>query len=91
MPLEVYKFFISVRSRICKETDYTRPDKGYCASQNLYYYGYKLHVVCAEKGIFQSIDITPASVHDLHYLKDVKMQFSDCRIIDDKGYLSAAY
>lgn len=91
MPLEICKLSRSGRSRICKETAYAMPDKGYCASQKLYYYGYKLHAVCSVKGIFQSLDITPASVHDLHYLKDVKTQFSNCTLLGDKGYLSAEY
>ncbi len=91
MPLEICKLSRSGSSKICKETTYAMPDKGYCASQKLYCYGYKLHAVCSVKGVFQSLDITPASVHDLHYLKDVKIQFSNCTIIGDKGYLSAEY
>lgn len=91
MPLEVCKLSRSGRSRICKETCYALPNKGYCASQKLYYYGYKLHAVCSVKGVFQSLDITPASVHDLHYLKDVSTQFRNCYLLGDKGYLSAKY
>lgn len=91
MPLEVCKLSRSQRSKICKEADYAQPDKGYCASQKLYYYGYKLHAVCSTKGVFQSLDISPASVHDLHYLKDIKTQFRDCHLLADKGYLSSAY
>lgn len=33
MPLEVTKLSRSYRSSICKETFYTSPDRGYCASQ----------------------------------------------------------
>ncbi|RYE20472.1 MAG: IS982 family transposase [Sphingobacteriaceae bacterium] len=91
MPLEVCKSSRSKRSKICKETDYAQPNIGYCASQKLPYYGYKLHAVCTAKGVFHSLDITPASVHDLHYLKDIKTQFQDCLLLADKGYLSAAY
>lgn len=36
MLLEVCKLSRSGRSRICKETAYALPDKGYCASQKLY-------------------------------------------------------
>ena len=61
MPLEVCKLSRSGRSKICKETEYVLADKGYCASQKLYYYGYKLHAVCTAKGVFQSLDITPAN------------------------------
>jgi len=89
MPLEVCKLSRSSRSKICKENLYAYPDKGYCAAQSSTYYGYKLHAVCSVGGVFQSIDLSPASVHDIHYLKDIKAQISDCTLIGDKGYLSA--
>lgn len=89
MPLEVCKLSRSPRSKICKEYNYAIPDKGYCAAQSANYYGYKLHAVCSINGIFQSIDLSPASVHDINYLKDIKMQLSDCTLIGDRGYLSA--
>src|SRR5690606_20014841 len=53
------------------------------------FYGYKLHGVCTLSGVFHSIDITKANVHDLHYLQDVKHQVSECVLLGDKGYLSA--
>lgn len=88
MPLEVCKLSRSSRSKICKEQTYSYPDKGYCASQGSTYYGYKLHAICSVNGVFQSLDLSPASVHDIHYLKDIKAQISDCTLIADKGYLS---
>lgn len=91
MPLEVAKLSRSNRSRICKESYYSSPNKGYCASQKTHYYGYKLHAVCSANGIFKSIDLSKASVHDIHYLKDIKQQFSNCTIIADRGYVSSDY
>lgn len=88
MPLEVCKLARSSRSKICKEVDYVIPNKGFCASQNLHFYGYKLHAVCSISGIFQSFDLSPASVHDIHFLQDIKGQLSDCVLLGDKGYLS---
>lgn len=89
MPLEVCKLSRSSRAKICKEEFYSAPDKGFCASQQMYFYGYKLHAVCSLSGVFESIDITKASVHDIHFLKDIKSQLSDCLLIGDKGYLGA--
>jgi hypothetical protein len=88
MPLEVCKISRSSRSKICKEDDSAIPNKGFCASQNLHFYGYKLHAVCSIAGVFQSFDLSPASVHDIHYLQDIKLQLSDCVLLGDKGYLS---
>lgn len=65
------------------------PSFGYCASQGVYYYGYKLHAVCGLSGVIHSFDLTKASVHDIHYLKDVKVDFSNCTVIGDRGYISA--
>lgn len=65
------------------------PEWGYCASQGMYYYGYKLHAVCGIRGVIHSYDMTAASVHDIHYLKDIQWEYHDCMMLGDKGYLSA--
>jgi len=90
-PLEVCKLSRSSRSSICKEDYSTAPNKGYCASQKTHYYGYKLHAVCTTSGVFTSFDLTQASVHDIHYLKDIKQMYQNCTILGDKGYLSIDY
>ena len=91
MPLEVCKLSRSSRSSICKENYSTAPSKGYCASQKMHYYGYKLHAVCTTSGVFTSFDLTQASVHDIHYLKDIKEMYQNCTILGNKGYLSVDY
>lgn len=65
------------------------PDWGYCASQGMHYYGYKLHAVCGIRGVIHSYDMTAASVHDIHYLNDVRWEYHDCMMLGDKGYLSS--
>lgn len=89
MPLEVCKIARSGRTKICKEVYYAQPNRGYCASQQTSFYGYKLHAVCSKSGVFQSFDLSPASVHDINFLKDIKNQISDCTLLGDRGYLSA--
>jgi hypothetical protein len=88
MPLEICKFSRHNRVKICKEEFESAPSKGFCASQNNWFYGYKLHGVCSVTGVFHSLDITKAEVHDVHFLKNIKQQMSDCVIIGDRGYLS---
>ncbi|KAA6321527.1 hypothetical protein EZS27_028829 [termite gut metagenome] len=41
--------------------------------------------------IFSDFDLTKASVHDIHYLKDVKLSHQNCVLLADKGYLSRNY
>jgi hypothetical protein len=88
MPLEICKFSRHRRIKICKNEFETAPSKGFCASQNNWFYGYKLHGVCSINGIFHSLDITKGEVHDVHFLKNIKHQMSDCVLLGDRGYLS---
>ena len=88
MPLEICKFSRHSRIKICKEEFESAPSKGFCASQNNWYFGYKLHGVCSVSGVFHSLDITKAEVHDVHFLKNIKQQMSDCVLLGDRGYLS---
>ena len=88
MPLEICKFSRHNRIKICKDDFETAPSKGFCASQNSWFFGYKLHGVCSVSGVFHSLDITKAEVHDVHFLKKIKQQMSDCVLLGDRGYLS---
>jgi hypothetical protein len=51
MPLEVCRLSRSSRCTICKENLQTFPDKGYCATQKMYYYGYELHCLIPKIGL----------------------------------------
>lgn len=88
MPLEICKISRKNRIKICKENFHTAPNEGFCASQQTRYYGYKLHAVCTIQGVFRSFDLSKASVHDIHYLNDVKSQYENTVLLGDKGYLS---
>ena len=88
-PIEVCRFSRSKRCCMGKKDFEKAPSIGYCASQGVYYYGYKLHALCGLSGVIHSFDLTKASVHDIHYLKDVKVDYSNCTVIGDRGYISA--
>lgn len=88
MPLEICKMARMARNKMGKDSEYAMPDKGFCASQNKWYYGYKLHSICSPTGVIQSLDITKASVHDINYLKDVSIGLKNCIITGDRGYIS---
>ena len=90
MPTEICKYSRAKRSNICS-TDSIQPDFGYCASQKRHYFGYKLHVVCDENAVIHSFDLTPANVHDVKYLNDVKYNLNNCNLIGNKGYISSDY
>lgn len=92
IPVPVCQLAREKRSKICKEDFETSPDKGFSAVQDNYYYGYKLHVVTTLEGVFTSMDLTKASVHDIHYLNDINgSKISHCKLIGDKGYRSIEY
>lgn len=88
-PIKVCQNARAARCAMGRETPDIAPAWGYCASQGMHYYGYKLHAVCGISGVIHSYDMTAANVHDLHYLKDVQWEYSDCLMLGDKGYLSA--
>lgn len=88
-PIEVCRLARSKRCCMGRKDFEKAPSIGYCASQGVYYYGYKLHAVCGLSGVVHSFDLTKASVHDIRFLKDVKADYSNCTLIGDKGYISA--
>ncbi len=88
-PVKVCQNARAARCQMGKTDIEHAPAWGYCSSQNMYYYGYKLHALCGISGVIHSYDMTAANVHDLQYLKDVQWEYNDCMIMGDKGYLSA--
>lgn len=88
-PVKVCQNARAKRCALGKDDIAHAPAWGYCASQNMHYYGYKFHALCGITGVIHSYDLTAANVHDLHYLQDVKWEYHDCMILGDKGYLSA--
>lgn len=88
IPVPVCKIAREKRCKFGKDSFESAPDKGYSAVSKSYYYGYKLHLITSVKGVFQSMDVTKASVHDVHYLKQVgNTDMKNATLIGDKGYL----
>lgn len=92
-PIEVCRFFRSERCGMGGKEFEKALSIG-----NVYHYeciikGYKLHAVCGLSGVIRSFVLTKACVLDIHYLKDVKADYSysysNCTIIGDGGYISA--
>ena len=90
MPTPICKYARAARSNICSTYD-IQPTFGHCASQKSKYFGYKFHAVCDKNGVFHSFDLSPAHIHDINYLKDVKHNLNNCTLIGDRGYISADY
>lgn len=87
-PLPICRFARARRIRICQEAFETAPSFGYCAAQRNTFFGYKVHAVCTMQGVFKHFQISKGNVADIHYLQDVKDQFSNCILLGDKAYLS---
>lgn len=76
--------------KVCRQRFATAPDKGYSGVFQQYYIGYKLHLVITLDGLYRQMDLTKASIHDIHYLDDIKAgSLTNCLLLADKGYLSA--
>ncbi len=92
IPVPVCRIVREKSSKVCRESFETAPDKGYSAVNKAWYFGYKLHLVTSVNGVFQAMDLSKASVHDIHYLNDIKRSgLNNCTLIGDKGYLSSTY
>jgi len=89
-PIEVCRVARGKRCKMGRTGEFSQaPDFGYCASQNTYYFGYKLHAVCGLNGVIHSYDLSKASVDDRKFMKDVKLTFRQCSMYGDKGYIGA--
>ena len=89
-PIEACRLARGKRCKMGQNGDFaTAPDFGYCASQGIYFFGYKLHALCGLSGVIHSYDLSKASVHDINYIKDIKPLYHDCSIFGDRGYIGA--
>ena len=50
-PVPVCRFARAKRCKLGKNDYATAPSFGYCASQNCYFFGYKLHALCGINGM----------------------------------------
>ena len=90
IPIPICKNVREKSSKVCKENFETAPNKGYSAVNKTWYFGYKLHLLTSVRGVFHSMDLTKASVHDVQYLSQVKHSgLNNCTLLGDKGYLSS--
>lgn len=92
MPVPICNIARANRITICSEDFESAPDKGYSSITKTYFIGYKLHLVTSVRGVFHSMQLSKASVHDIHYLGEIKESgLNNCLLLGDKGYLSAEY
>lgn len=89
-PIEVCRVARGKRCKMGRTGEFSQaPDFGFCAAQNTYYFGYKLHAVCGLSGVIHSYDLSKASVDDRKFMKDVKLSYNNCYMYGDKGYIGA--
>lgn len=92
IPVPVCKLAREHQLRTCRHNFETAPDKGYSAVYKQYYIGYKLHLMIVMNGVYQGMEMTKASVHDVHYLNEIKYSgLNSYLLLGDKGYLSAEW
>ena len=90
MPIPICNIARASRLCICKKDFESAPDKGYSSITKTYFMGYKLHLVTSVRGVFQSMQLSKASIHDIHYLGEIKDSgLKNCLLLGDKGYLNA--
>ncbi|MFT8744509.1 MAG: IS982 family transposase [Lentilactobacillus hilgardii] len=63
-------------------------NKGYNATKQTYYYGFKLHAVMANQGYFLAWELTPASLDDRKAAEELLLTAPARQVLADGGYLS---
>ena len=66
----------------------TVADIGYNASKNMWFYGFKVHMLVTLSGYILNYIITPASVHDIKAVNELLENCQQSVILADLGYLS---
>ena len=62
-PIEVCRVARGKRCKMGRAGNFSQaPDFGFCASQNTYYFGYKLHALCGLSGVIHSYDLSRPSI-----------------------------
>ncbi len=95
IPCSSYFVIDSFPLPVCKfgRTHFCRSFRGYgaaygrCASKKETYFGYKVHALITLEGFITDFEITPASTDDREGLRDLAQNYSQVRILRDKGYV----
>lgn len=91
IPIPVCQIAREKRSKICKKSFETALHKTFTAVSKSYFNGYILHLLTSMSGVFPAMDLSKASIHNVHYLSQVKYpDLNNCTLIADRGYLSSA-
>ena len=65
-PIEVCRVAREIRCKMRRTGNFLQaPDFGFYASQNIYYFGYKLHALCGLSGVINFYDLPKACVVNL--------------------------
>lgn len=92
IPIPVAQIAREKSSTICKDDFETAPNKGYSAVSKSYFYGYKLHLCTTLNGSYMSMNISKASVHDVHFLDTIKYTgMNNATLLGDRGFLSSTH
>ncbi len=63
-------------------------DIGYNATKNLWFYGFKVHMLVTLSGVILNYVVTPASVHDIKVVDELLEGCRQSVVLADLGYLS---
>ena len=89
IPIPVCKYVRAPRCKICKDDFETAPDQGYSAVNKSFYFGFKFHLTTSAKGVYSCMELTKASVHDIHFLNEINYSgLNSCIVVGDKAYYS---
>ncbi|MFZ4414698.1 MAG: transposase [Bacteroidales bacterium] len=69
---------------MCKKQYESVSDKGYSTVNKYYFFLCKLHLITSVRGILHSMNITNASVYEVHFLPQFKSKgLNKCTLVAD--------
>lgn len=81
-------------TKVCQGVnDEVRANKSCHASHKQWYIGYKLHLITTESGVYMDMLITPASEHDICFLKELSAKdyhLQGRTLLGDRAYIGKA-
>ena len=87
-PIKVCENIRIPRAKVLKGEQY----RGYIPSKREYFYGYKLHALIDEMGLFREVHLLEGKEHDLEGMADMSFYgVKGCEVIGDRAYTNYGY
>ena len=95
IPISICKIVRELSSKACRreQFDEVMSNKGFNTILGGYFVGYKMHIITTSTVVYRVMLLTPGSVHDSVFLKEINQEDHHLRnrvLLGDRGYIGRA-